>query len=491
MHPIIKILFAAILITSAHAVERPLEPIAAALEPTRTVVYKTVGERELTLHIFEPAGFRKSDRRPVYLTIHGGGWTGRTPRYFYPFAKHFADLGMVGISLEYRLLDEAQGTTVFDCVKDGRSAVRFIRKHAAELGIDPNRIAVSGGSAGGHIAAGTALFDGIDEAGEDTSVSCVPDVLILYYPVIDTSSRGYGQSKIGERWRELSPVEQVRPGLPPTLLLHGTADKTTPFFGATLFNRRMVDAGNEIEFIQFRCGRHGYFLFDLDLFAEAMAQTEDFLIHEGILPVDIWEYEWTDDTTFGDADPAWDRHVSGIDQSIDDTSPDHPAIFTTGNPIGFAYMAQSSHFPASSGDGKTVEFRAKVNSQLGDAGAGALLAWGSVANNRHTVVLTETGVKFNASGNEYAMDTSVFNDFRLTFDDAKRDGGAALYVNGNATPVLTQTLGSSTGGTNLMMIGDSTGGDGIAGVTEWEFVRWTNAGRFAPDSNPASATGAP
>lgn len=268
-----------------HALERPLEPIAAALEPTRTVVYKTVGDRSLELRIFDPPGFKKTDERPVYLTIHGGGWTGRTPRYFYPFAQHFAELGMVAISMEYRLSSEAHGTTVFDCVKDGRSAVRYLRAHADALGIDPDKIVVTGGSAGGHIAAGTVLFDEINEADDDTSVSTLPDLLVLYYPVIDTSRRGYGQAKIGERWKELSPVDHVKPDLPPTLLLHGTADKTTPFYGANLFYERMLEAGNEIEFIQFEGGRHGYFLFDLELFDEAMQQTEDFLEKHGILPV--------------------------------------------------------------------------------------------------------------------------------------------------------------------------------------------------------------
>ncbi|NBB80161.1 MAG: hypothetical protein GVY36_12075 [Verrucomicrobia bacterium] len=205
---------------------------------------------------------------------------------------------------------------------------------------------------------------------------------------------------------------------------------------------------------------------------------------EGILPVDIWEYEWTDATTFGNANPSWNRHVSGAGQSIDDTAPNVPATLTTTETNGFAYVAQNANFGASPGYGKTVQFRMRVDSQLGSDGAGALLVWGSVPNNRYTVVVTDTGVKFNATGAEYPMDTSVFNDFRLTFDDDDRNGGARLYVNGSTTPALTQTVGSSTGGTNLMWIGDSSSGDGIAGVTEWSFVRWTNADQIAPTSGP-------
>jgi len=262
---------------------RPLAPIAAKLEPTHKVVYKTVNGRSLHLHIFEPDGHRATDCRPMFLAIHGGGWTGGNARKFYPFADHFARLGMIGVSLEYRLRSPRLGTTVFDCVKDGRSAVRYLRSHASDLGIDPQKIVASGGSAGGHVAAGTALFDGVDEGGEDASVSCMPNALVLYYPVIDTSQHGYGQKKIGERWQELSPVDNVKPGLPPTIVFHGTGDTVTPFKGARLFHERMQKAGNQCELITHRGGRHGYFIFDLRLYAQVMERTEVFLKANGFL----------------------------------------------------------------------------------------------------------------------------------------------------------------------------------------------------------------
>lgn len=263
---------------------RPLEPIAANLEPTRTIVYKTVNERSLHLHVFEPKGHQPTDRRPVFLFIHGGGWTGGNARKFYPLADHFARLGMVGVSLEYRLINASQGTSVFDCVKDGRSAARYLRAHASELGIDAQKIVVGGGSAGGHVAAGTALFDGIDEEGEDTSVSCTPNTLVLYYPVIDTSREGYGQKKIGERWQELSPVDNVKADLPPTIIFHGTGDTVTPYEGAKLFSERMQEAGNTCELVSHDGGRHGYFIFDLELYAQVMERTEKFLRANEFLP---------------------------------------------------------------------------------------------------------------------------------------------------------------------------------------------------------------
>lgn len=251
--------------------------LAAKLEPTRTVVYKQVGDRKLHLYVFEPAGHTPASRRAAFVTIHGGGWTGLEPRRQYPFADHFARLGMVGISVEYRLAKPGSNTTVFDCVKDSRSAVRYVRAHAAELGIAPQKIVANGGSAGGHLAAGTALFDGIDEAGEDTSVSCVPNAAVLYFPVIDTSAEGYGNRKIGPRWREISPLHRVRPGAPPMIVFHGTGDSVTPFAGARAFHDAMRKAGNRCELVVDEGGQHGYLYRDREHYDDAVGKTEKFL----------------------------------------------------------------------------------------------------------------------------------------------------------------------------------------------------------------------
>jgi len=164
-----------------------------------------------------------------------------------------------------------------------RSAMRYVRAHAAELGIDPQKIAANGGSAGGHLAASLALFDGVNEAGEDTSVSCLPNALVLFYPVIDTSTEGYGNAKIGERWKEISPVHHVKPGVPPTIIFHGTGDTTTPFKGAKAFHEAMLKAGNRCELVVNEGGRHGHIIFDPVLWEDALRTTEAFLKSVGLL----------------------------------------------------------------------------------------------------------------------------------------------------------------------------------------------------------------
>lgn len=155
--------------------------------------------------------------------------------------------------------------------------MRYLRTHADELGIDPNKIVVSGCSAGGHVAVGTALFDNVNDVADDLGVSCRPDAMVLYYPVIDTSAAGYGQKKIGDAWEQLSPVHNVKAGLPPTIVFHGTGDKVTPHAGALSFRDKMQTAGNICELVSHPNGVHGYFVFDMALYEQAMQRTEAFL----------------------------------------------------------------------------------------------------------------------------------------------------------------------------------------------------------------------
>ncbi len=273
------------------AASAPKPPIYTAqlskdMKPTRQVVYKKVADRDLNLEIFEPAGMKPGDKRPCFVAIHGGGWTSGSPRSMYAFTDHCAKLGMVAISVQYRLYKAKTPVTVFECVKDARAALRYVRAHAAELGIDPHKIIANGASAGGHLAAATAMFDGVDHADENLQVSCHPDALVLFSPVIDTSLEGYGNAKIGERWQELSPAHQVHAGLPTTLLFHGTGDATTPFKGAQLFTDAMRKAGNPIELVAPTDAIHTYMFKDANSYVKTLKKMESFFKELGLLTAD-------------------------------------------------------------------------------------------------------------------------------------------------------------------------------------------------------------
>ena len=136
-----------------------LDAYLASLPVTqRETVYKSAGGADLKLHIFEPSE-RPSDKPlPAIVFFFGGGWTGGTPSQFFQHSRYLASRGMVAVSAEYRVKNR-HGTTPAECVADGKSAVRWLRSHAAELGIDPARIAAGGGSAGGHVALCTAVIE--------------------------------------------------------------------------------------------------------------------------------------------------------------------------------------------------------------------------------------------------------------------------------------------------------------------------------------------
>jgi predicted acyl esterase/acetyl esterase/lipase len=265
--------------------EYVLDEVSKKFEPDEKRIYKKIDDRELEMHLFYPDGHNPADdRRSAFLFIHGGGWAGGEPLRFYSFAKHFAGLGMVTASIQYRLWDRSgKGNTVFDCVKDGRSAVRYLRENADVLGIDPDKIVIAGGSAGGHVAVSTALFDEVNESTDNLEISCRPDLMVLLNPVIDTSEAGYGKARIGERWKELSPVHHVKPGLPPAIIFHATGDQVVPYAGAKVFHESSLALGNESELVDYEGGWHGYFIFDLKLYDAVISRTENFLRSRGCL----------------------------------------------------------------------------------------------------------------------------------------------------------------------------------------------------------------
>ena len=229
-------------------------------QPTRTVIYKTVGDVTLKIHLFEPQGHKATDKRPAIVFFFGGGWNGGSPKQFYPHCAYLASRGMVAAAAEYRIKSK-HGTSPYECVRDGKSAVRFLRSNADKLGIDPERLAAGGGSAGGHVAATTATVTAFNQTDEDTTVSCVPNALVLFNPVYDNGPDGYGQSRVKERWREFSPMHNIRKGIPPAIVFLGTKDKLIPVKTGETFRDMMREVGSRSELFLYEDQPHGFFNF--------------------------------------------------------------------------------------------------------------------------------------------------------------------------------------------------------------------------------------
>jgi acetyl esterase len=253
-------------------------------------IYKTVGLTTLKLFIFQPSVRKDGERLPAIVFFFGGGWQQGDADQFIPQCKYFAERGMVAITADYRVKNR-QGVMPFECVADAKSAIRWIRTHADELGIDGNRIAAGGGSAGGHLAACTGLIKDFDEIKEDLSISSVPNALVLFNPVLDVPEIVYQLPKEIEkalegRATEISPIHHVSTGAPPTIIFHGTADATVPFHQAIRFSEEMNKYGNRCEIVPFEGLMHGFFNYnngENPAFFSTMEKSDKFLISIGYL----------------------------------------------------------------------------------------------------------------------------------------------------------------------------------------------------------------
>lgn len=269
-HAAFRVCCAAWLVTLSVGCERMTVGLSSKSEnePRKSapgaMVYKSVAGRELRLFVFKPDTVTQG--RPLALVVHGGGWRHGKPDLMFELCRHLASRGMVAASVEYRVTGDGK-SDVFDCIADARSAVRWARANAATLGIDPRRIVLIGESAGGHLAACVGLIDAHDEPGEDRSISVRPDSLILFNPIVDTTLPGgwdvarFGgpaEKRVAPRSAEFSPMGFVRPGLPPTLVLHGDADTVTPIEGSRRFVARMREAGNQATLVELHARNHAF-----------------------------------------------------------------------------------------------------------------------------------------------------------------------------------------------------------------------------------------
>jgi len=226
---------------------------------------------------------------PAIVFFFGGGWTGGTPEHFKMQAEYLASRGMIAICPDYRVKSR-QGTSPFECVKDANSAMRFVRSHSRELGVDTDKIVAAGGSAGGHLAASTAILDNMNEASDDLSVITHPFLMVLFNPVVDTGKRGYGSEKVAGREFEISPVHHIAKGIAPTLIMHGKDDTTVPFENVVRFKSLMKQEGNKCKLKAYKKQKHGFFNYSKKpkYFKKTLIQTERFLEEYYLLRGESW-----------------------------------------------------------------------------------------------------------------------------------------------------------------------------------------------------------
>ena len=218
-------------------------------------LYRKVGDVELNVWI---TGRGQGSPRPAAVFFFGGGWTNGSPSQFQKHAELLASKGMTVLLADYRVKSR-HNVAVPACVADAKAAIRWTRANAKRLNINPNRIAAGGGSAGGHLAAATAVLPGFED-GDNLKVSSKPNALLLFNPALVLTSEGPGPAeRFGGDARAVSPIDHVTKAAPPTIIFHGKADTTVPYKTVEAYQKKASALGAKCILEGYEGQTHGFF----------------------------------------------------------------------------------------------------------------------------------------------------------------------------------------------------------------------------------------
>jgi acetyl esterase/lipase len=262
----------------SHLVIPPLAFVTRGVRRTRGIKFAEADGMNLRLDLYRPSDDDPDDDllHPAVIQVHGGGWlAGSRYEQGIPLLNHLASIGWVGFNIDYRLSPQA---TFPDHIVDVKRAIAWVRENAGELGIDPEMICITGGSAGGHLTALAALTindpayqPGFEEA--DTTVAAA----VPFYGVYDLTNAGghyYPElrewvfekvvfkrrlDEAGELYRDASPIHRIRPDAPPFLVIHGDRDTLVPVGDARDFVERLREVSEErVAYVELAGAEHAF-----------------------------------------------------------------------------------------------------------------------------------------------------------------------------------------------------------------------------------------
>ncbi|MBM3787287.1 MAG: alpha/beta hydrolase [Acidobacteria bacterium] len=232
------------------------------LEGFEKEVYRKVDGVELSIWIL---GRAAGPAKPAAVFFFGGGWANGTPSQFEHQARLLVEKGMTVFLADYRVKSR-HNVMVPACVADAKAAIRWTRANAKRLNIDPNRIAAGGGSAGGHLAAATAVLPGFEDGGH-LRVSAKPNALLLFNPALvlaplDGASPNLDRNtteRFGADPVTVSPIHHVGKTAPPTIIFHGKADTTVPYSTVEAYQKKASALGTKCVLEGYEGQAHGFF----------------------------------------------------------------------------------------------------------------------------------------------------------------------------------------------------------------------------------------
>lgn len=220
-------------------------------------IFKEINGQDLAVDVFYASQIIKESNNPAIAFFHGGGWVFGSPEEFHAACERYAKKGFVTFSFQYRLSINEDGTypnpdiSPIESVMDARSAVRWLRENSDPLNIDPDKIIVSGQSAGGQLALSTILMDNINENSDNLRISPVPNAVLLYSSCVNTMEAwiDYVMGNRREQIWSISPYHNLKPNMPPIIAFHGEADCMVLFYTMQFFNTKMKELGNPFELV--------------------------------------------------------------------------------------------------------------------------------------------------------------------------------------------------------------------------------------------------
>ena len=257
-----------------------------------TILYKSIDNIDLNLYVYRPKNFDISKIYNSIVFFHGGAWNTQNIKQFQKQSIYFASRGMIAFIVEYRVTS-IHDSTPFQSVEDAKSAIRYIRSNSKSLSLNPEKIAVSGGSAGGHLAAASANISKYDNTNENLMISSKPNLLILFNPILDTTpdAWGYGSfmrrvgNKITDNPYEISPIHHISKKTPPTIILTGTNDNLVPVIKINEYKNIMTANNVRCDVVFYKDAEHGFFNRGED-FIDTVYKSDLFLKSHGYLSGD-------------------------------------------------------------------------------------------------------------------------------------------------------------------------------------------------------------
>lgn len=240
------------------------------------ITYRNDAGKSLQLRVFQPENWAAAQTNTALIFFPNANASNSDAKQFDDHCSHVAAKGAVAICVDYLPNAELQ-TSPRQAVKNGKSAIRWVRQHATKLGVDPQKIIAVGAAGGAQVALGTAVLNQLNHEDDPASASARPNAIIVMDACVTNPPEGITP----EQWEALAIDKYLKADTPPLLMIHGELNKQEPAQAAQAFQNKMNPQGLHCDLLLFDGQSEGFFA--KELYQDVLAEMEFFLISFGFL----------------------------------------------------------------------------------------------------------------------------------------------------------------------------------------------------------------